>query len=78
MQGSKFHLSVSPGQVDFPPDNKISNICCPQDNLVLDRDSVARQILVSVYIIHLVYFVNTPISSDIMTKFIMQSSKTTT
>ena len=20
-QGSKFHLSVSPGQVDFPPDN---------------------------------------------------------
>ena len=45
MQGSKFHLSVSPGQVDFLPDNKITNICCPSDNL--DRGSVARQILVS-------------------------------
>ena len=44
-QGSKFHLSVSPGQVDFPPDNKITNICCPSDNL--DRGSIARQILVS-------------------------------
>ena len=45
VQGSKFHLSVSPGQVDFPPDNKITNICCPSDNL--GRGSVDRQILVS-------------------------------
>ena len=34
MQGSKFSLSVSPGQVDFPPDNNITNIYCPSDNLV--------------------------------------------
>ena len=45
LQGSKFHLSVSPGQVDFPPDNKITNICCPSDNL--DRGSVACQMLLS-------------------------------
>ena len=45
IQGSKFHLSVSPGQVDFPPDNKITNICCPPDNL--DRGSVACQMLLS-------------------------------
>ena len=31
-QGSKFHWSVSPGQMDFPPDNKITNFCCPSDN----------------------------------------------
>ena len=34
MQGSKFHLSVSPGQVHFPPDNKITKVCCPSDNQV--------------------------------------------
>ena len=31
-QGSKFRLSVSPGQVDFPTDNNISNISCPAEN----------------------------------------------
>ena len=34
IQGSKFHLSVSPGQVHFPPDNKITKVCCPSDNQV--------------------------------------------
>ena len=33
--------------MDFPPDNKITIICCPSDNLVAAADSVARQILVS-------------------------------
>ena len=36
---------LAQGQVDFPPDNKITNICCPSDNL--GRGSVDRQILVS-------------------------------
>ena len=31
-QGSKFRLSVSPGQVDFPTDNQHFNICCPSDH----------------------------------------------
>ena len=64
MQGSKFHLSVSPGQVDFPPDNKITKFCCPSDNL--DRGSVARQILVSTMIL------------SGMTILFMKSTKTTT
>ena len=64
IQGSKFHLSVSPGQVDFPPDNKITKCCCPSDNL--DRGSVARQILVSTLIL------------SGMTILFMKSTKTTT
>ena len=63
-QGSKFHLSVSPGQVDFSPDNKITKFCCPSDNL--DRGSVARQILVSTLIL------------SGMTILLMKSTKTTT
>ena len=65
-QGSKFHLSVSPGQVDFPPDNKITKFCCPSDNL--DRGSVARQILVSTLIL----------SGIRPTILFMKSTKTTT
>ena len=38
-----------PGQVVFPPDNKITKCCFPSDNL--DRGSVARQILVSTLIL---------------------------